>query len=113
MVCTRWTPLGDTPGTAFVISSTSSDQGLSPLAPYLTFHHSAEIAKVGSPGSWKVEAMLAEILDPPEDLAPSAASMERRTAREKQARRQCKQELPVFEQIIRVPRPLTGPTEGN
>src|SRR5262249_23272922 len=108
-----WTPMAGTPGTGFVISSNSSDQGLSALAPYLTFHHSAEIAPDGQPGVWKVEAMLAEILDPRDDLLPNAASADRRRAREAHALAQCTQAHPVFEQIITVPKPLTGPTPRN
>ena len=104
MVCTRWTPVAGTKGTPILRYSDNSDQGLPSVAPYLTFHHMAQVAEDElCPGKWTVEILLAEILDAPEDLVPGPASAARRSRRERDAVDACQRQEPVYTQTITVP----------
>jgi hypothetical protein len=102
MVCTRWTPLEGTKGGVFSRYSDSSDHGVSPLTPYVTFHHVP--GRKLCAGRWKVEVRLAEIVDPWNDLmSDSDSAAGRRAVREDTAREACELSAAVFHQIIKVP----------
>jgi hypothetical protein len=104
VACTRWSPVEGTPGDSFLWPPTDrTDDGLASATPYLTFHQSVPVTKL-TPGSWKVELLLGEILDEWADLTPVGSLPDsQRRARQQELLDACLQEEPVFQQIIRVP----------
>jgi hypothetical protein len=103
VACTRWSPLDGTPGNPVFIDTDSTEQGLAPATPYLTFHHAVPVTSL-SRGSWRVELLLGEMLDAWDDREPvSGSPEERQNARQRDARVACEQGDPVFSQIIKVP----------
>jgi hypothetical protein len=107
VACIRWTPIDavNAMEAAIDFQADSSDEGLSPAAPYLTFHHAVAVAELKrrAPGPWQVELSLGEILDAWEDLVPSEAPTDGQAkARQQKLAQSCAESKPAFRQTIKL-----------
>jgi hypothetical protein len=102
VACTRWSPLGGTPGRPVVVETDSTEEGWPPATPYLTFHHAVPVAAL-SPGTWQIELILGEILEAAEDRGSGPSVEEQRVARARLLQAACAHGDVVFSQTLIIP----------